>query len=90
VIGFVGLMVERVSSVRNLQTYMEQEIWSSLRIAEMTFFQQGQDDLKARMPAMGLRDEASGKAVLRRRIVQEPPTDAMGWGAGSTRHRQST
>jgi CubicO group peptidase (beta-lactamase class C family) len=69
VIGFVGLMVERVSGARNIQTCMEREIWSSLGIVEMTFFQQGQDDLKARMPAMSLQDEASGKAVLRRRIV---------------------
>jgi len=77
VIGFVELMVERVSGARNIQTCMEREIWSSLRIAEMTFFRQGQDDLKARMLAMSLWDEASGKAVLRRRIVQEPPRDAM-------------
>lgn len=76
-IGFVELMVERVSGARNIQTCMEREIWSSLRIAEMTFFRQGQDDLKARMLAMSLWDEASGKAVLRRRIVQEPPRDAM-------------
>jgi CubicO group peptidase (beta-lactamase class C family) len=32
------------------------------------------------MPAMSLWDEASGKAVLRPRVVQEPPTDAMGGG----------
>jgi CubicO group peptidase (beta-lactamase class C family) len=89
-IGFVGLMVERVSDARNLQTYMERGIWSSLRIAEVTFSPQEQDDLKAQMPVMSLRDETGGKAVLRRRIVQEPPTDAMGWGAGSTRHRRGT
>jgi CubicO group peptidase (beta-lactamase class C family) len=46
----------------------------------MMFFLQGWDDLKARMLAMSLRDEASGKAVLRQRVVQEPPTDAMGGG----------
>jgi CubicO group peptidase (beta-lactamase class C family) len=79
-IDFVGLMVERVSGVRNLQAYMEREIWSPLGIAEMTFFPQGRVDLKARMPAMCIRDEASGKAVLRPRVVQEPPTDAMGGG----------
>jgi hypothetical protein len=27
---------------------------------------------------MSLRDEASGKAVLRPQVVQEPPIDAMG------------
>ena len=79
-IDFVGLMVERVSGAGNLQAYMEREIWSPLRITEMTFFPQGRDDLKARMPAMSLRDKASGKAVPRPRVVQEPPTDAMGGG----------
>jgi CubicO group peptidase (beta-lactamase class C family) len=78
-IDFVGLMVERVSGARNLQAYMEREIWSPLGIAEMTFFPQGWIDLKARMPVMSIRDEASGKAVLRPRVVQEP-TDAMGGG----------
>jgi CubicO group peptidase (beta-lactamase class C family) len=79
-IDFVGLMVERVTGAQSLQTYMEKEIWRPLGIKEMTFFLDQKPDLKKRMPAMSLRDEKSGKAVPRPRVVHEPPKDAMGGG----------
>jgi hypothetical protein len=37
-INFVGLMVEQAPAAENLLVYMEREIWSLLRIAEVTFF----------------------------------------------------
>ena len=79
-IDFVGLAVERVTGAESLQGYMEREIWAPLGIKEMTFFLAEREDLKRRMPAMSLRDDKSGKAVLRPRVVQEPPRHAMGGG----------
>jgi CubicO group peptidase (beta-lactamase class C family) len=79
-IAFVGLLVERLSGAKSLQTYMEKEIWGPLGIEDMTFFIDERDDMKKRMPPMSIRDEKSGKAVLRPKVHQEPPKDAMGGG----------
>lgn len=76
----IGLMVERVTGAKSLQTYMETEIWGPSGIKEMTFFIHEREDLQKRMAAMCVRDEKSGKAVLKPPTHEELWRDAMGGG----------
>jgi CubicO group peptidase (beta-lactamase class C family) len=79
-IDFAGLMVERVTGERSLQSYMEKAIWAPLGIRDMTFFIHEREELKKRMPQMAMRDAKSGKAVPRPPVPEVERRDAMGGG----------
>jgi CubicO group peptidase (beta-lactamase class C family) len=77
-IDWAGQLVERVTG-QDLETYMQEHIWTPLGIRKITFWPSSNTEMQAERVQMTIRDGASGHLVpLQRPFLTEGVTECFG------------